>query len=280
MSSLNKVEIGGVEYDLYGYGGDVLPIGTEVEILNSVSVPAGWEEVEYDTGWVDLEIDTSVVSLRDPEDEYYGEYYKPQVRRIGDVVYCKGNVTWTSAHKSGEIFTTLPEKFRPTYEIKFASGLWLGGSGTICTNYNEVNWVDMSGSWVANSVNTKKIRKITQVAPPIAVDDYSEDEIVIGTWLGKPLYRKVFIEDSPPTKNTIGYLSYAGNDIEEVVRFNGIARADGIGIPINFYYSTETYMYAHDESAENRIKYKYTAWDFTKITFVLEYTKTTDVANS
>ena len=275
MSSLSKIEVDGVEYDLYGTGGDVLPVGTEMEIASSATIPNGWEEIEYDTGWVDLDIDTNIVSIRESSPDV-PDYYTPQVRRVGNIVYSKGNITWTSAHKSGEVFTTLPEKFRPDdYEIKFASGLWLGGSGTICTNYNEVNWVDMSGSWLASSPNTKKIKKITQTIPSTFWDKYSEDEIEIGTWEDKPLYRKIFTVENP-TKDTHSYMSYVGYNIDEVVRLDGTAVADGIRVPVNFFYSPDVFMYAHDVSADKQIKYKFTTWDISKIYFVLEYTKTSN----
>ena len=105
---------------------------------------------------------------------------------------------------------------------------------------------------------------------------YSLDEKVIGTWInGKPLYRKVFIVNNPAT-DTVSYLSYEDLNIENLINIAGYATDGDISIPVNFYYSTATYMYTHNDITGHRIKYKFTPWSFTTICFVLEYTKTTD----
>lgn len=46
MSILSKVRVNGVDYDLMGLGGDVLPVGTEIDIASTATIPAGWEEVD------------------------------------------------------------------------------------------------------------------------------------------------------------------------------------------------------------------------------------------
>lgn len=65
-----------------------------------------------DTGWVDLPL-LNGVTARDNTIKW-----KPQLRRIGNIVYCKGQVS-IPAHTSNIAIAEIPEGFRPQYELRF-----------------------------------------------------------------------------------------------------------------------------------------------------------------
>jgi hypothetical protein len=100
---------------------------------------------------------------------------------------------------------------------------------------------------------------------------YSEEETVIGTWLGKPLYRKVL------TGTTV-----AGDTVIDLssLNINYISKMDGtVGTnfdyrPVNFYldghYHSTRFAYGNLYLAST------SSYANLPFTIVLEYTKTTD----
>ena len=87
------------------------------------------ELVTEDTGWVD-------VTLLNGATPRSGDQYKPQCRRIGNVVYLKGQID-IPAHNAGTIYLTLPDGFQPAYEVSmlgFYRDTWLDTSGNLTVN--------------------------------------------------------------------------------------------------------------------------------------------------
>ena len=84
-------------------GGEVLPVGSEID-YDGTTVPTGWEEMtDYDTGWIEI-------TQSDLAQGTAGTgYYVPAYRRIGNVVYLKGYVNNVTTRASA-IFT-LPSGF-------------------------------------------------------------------------------------------------------------------------------------------------------------------------
>lgn len=108
------------------------------------------------------------------------------------------------------------------------------------------------------------------------LNTYSTDEVRIGTYEGKPHYRKIIKVENPP-KDTDNSLSFSSLSIEKITNIGGMAyNGTSQSFPVNFFASGSAYIYAHVDYDNSRLKYKNTNWNFSKIEFILEYTKTTD----
>lgn len=131
------------------------------KVNNVIGVPV---ELVEDTGWIDLAIDDTIVEWRAVEEggTKPADYYKPQIRRIGKQVYMKGQIKWTTDNVN-TVFVTIPAEFRPSYEIRFVQGMWLGISGEIKTvGYDQMysppasadkttlTWVSIASNWVVD----------------------------------------------------------------------------------------------------------------------------------
>ena len=107
-------------------------------------------------------------------------------------------------------------------------------------------------------------------------NEYSETEIVIGTYEGKPHYRKIIKVNNPP-KDTDNSLSFSSLSIEKITDIGGMAyNGTSQSFPVNFFASGSAYIYAHVDYDNSRLKYRNSNWNLSKIEFILEYTKTTD----
>lgn len=107
-------------------------------------------------------------------------------------------------------------------------------------------------------------------------NEYSETEIVIGTYEGKPHYRKIIKVNNPP-KDTDNSLSFSSLSIEKITSIGGMAYVGtSQSFPVNFFASGSAYIYAHADYDNSRLKYRNANWTLSKIEFILEYTKTTD----
>lgn len=125
----------------------------------------------------------------------------------------------------------------------------------------------MGGNYVFNTLGTK--------------DYYSEDEKVIGVWTdGKPVYRKVYNITTPSSANTNTVLFNIGSEIEIKNMYGHIIAPAGGVRPVPWNYSGASitifadpgvfYMNVNDNA---NVKGR-------PGQIVLEYTKTTDAANS
>lgn len=207
MSVINKIKYNGQEYDLYGLGGDVLPVGSEMDITSDTQIPAGWEEVEdYDTGWVTLELAPNVAVRRGGS---AGEDYTPKIRRIGNIVITTGciDVSALQSNSNSQVFINIPNGFIPIdYNVRlFSTSVY-----TLLTDNNSIYFyksgngvtkVDVNGMWLLNE-NTKRIRKVSETQAPSIGEVYDDQERVVGTWFGKPLYQKTLYYDK--TQYSIG----------------------------------------------------------------------------
>lgn len=111
---------------------------------------------------------------------------------------------------------------------------------------------------------------------------YSEEEVRIGTWLGKPLYRRIFQTSSPSVVNQEATIATLPYNIE-LKNIYGITKDiyNGI-IPVNFYYKVDTDSVTYYVSCfiRNNVNIAMTIsnsiYASRPVTVVLEYTKTTD----
>lgn len=107
-------------------------------------------------------------------------------------------------------------------------------------------------------------------------DIYSTDEIVIGKWLGKPLYRKVYDVGTLPDSTT--KLINSGLSNINIVKIYGTATEEiGTYIPLPYVTLTDIYQISLVYNSSNQISIT-TGTNRSQFTgfVVLEYTKTTD----
>lgn len=125
----------------------------------------------------------------------------------------------------------------------------------------------MGGNYVFNTLGTK--------------DYYSEDEKVIGVWTdGKPLYRKVYDITTPSSANTNTVLFNIGSEIEVKNMYGHIISPGGGVRPVPWNYSGAAIIIFVDPgvfymNVNDNINVKGRPGQI-----VLEYTKSTDAANS
>lgn len=80
-----------------------------------------------DTGWVDLTLQNGTTARDNTM------IFKPQVRRIGNIVYLKGQITIPSFSGTKTI-AKIPSGFLPSYEVKFpliSVNAWIEANGEI-----------------------------------------------------------------------------------------------------------------------------------------------------
>jgi len=110
---------------------------------------------------------------------------------------------------------------------------------------------------------------------------YSTDEIVIGTWLGKPLYRKVYSAGTLPNATTKNIPSGLIPSDVFIVKMEGIAKVEtrNVYIPLPFVTTAELNCISLTFQADGNIRIQtgVDRTEFNKSYVVLEYTKTTDI---
>lgn len=107
-------------------------------------------------------------------------------------------------------------------------------------------------------------------------DNYSTSEQVIGTWMGKPLYRKVFTITSLTSSNT-NLVNVSGLSIDFAKISGTIITSTGAKFPINLYDSASNYsVIILSDAGYIRGRGVIGSGTLTKCIVILEYTKTTD----
>ena len=123
------------------------------------------------------------------------------------------------------------------------------------------------------------------VVPSIYVDNemlvsknvYSAGEVVIGEWLGKPLYRQVFAITSLTSSNT-NLVDISGLSIDFAKISGTIITSTGAKFPINLYDSASNYsVIIISDSGYIRGRGAIGSGTLSKCIVILEYTKRTDV---
>lgn len=107
-------------------------------------------------------------------------------------------------------------------------------------------------------------------------NNYSTDEIIIGTWLGKPLYRKVIQATLPSAVNSWTVIANLGvSNIENIIDFRGWCSWGE-----NQYFvlpmAEGSYFINIRMSKSGNIECIRNGWDALPTHVIVEYTKTTD----
>lgn len=106
------------------------------------------------------------------------------------------------------------------------------------------------------------------------LETYSTTEQVIGTWLGKPLYRQVISTTTPSSTSvdTIGTIT----NIDKIVKLDGFITYSNQQVPLTFAYSTTVLNAIMIEGTNVRCKITANAYLNCPCIVIAEYTKTTD----
>lgn len=300
MPILSKVRVNGVDYDLMGLGGDVLPVGTEIDIASTATIPAGWEEVDdkyeiYSTDercigrWIDgkplyrkvlsysisgqsaypvnITIPTGYTSaeytIRDMRGILYGSDYAINLNR---------SARWTNSDtaETMNLIQTIDGVHLVIIKADAEVNYFNGCDGIVIIEYTKT-------SDTTNSPITKRIKKVSQIMPPELLEKYSTDEIVVGTWIdGKPLYRKV-IDFGVLPNNTTKSVSHNILNIDYIKTCIGYATTSetvrGLLVP-NYNGSIITNCYLADDKVF--VSTNGDRSEFINCFIIIEYTKTTD----
>lgn len=184
---------------------------------------------------------------------------------------------------------------RPT-QFATSEGIMLKRYGTSDTEWSAWEEVGSGGGGSAEWVGTKAEYEADKDNIPEGMivnitDDYveptsggggnvySDEEVVVGTWFGKPLYRKCFVINfsTPVTGETV-LIDFAANiiNLEKIPKIDTITTTnDG-----NVYYGNYSYntygIYYYLNNAFTFTRYYGTTKKVSKVELVVEYTKTTD----
>lgn len=129
------------------------------------------------------------------------------------------------------------------------------------------------------SLATTNVTKNLQTQIDNIQENYSTKEVRIGTWMGKPLYRKVFtLSNQAPTSSNTDYIDIRGLGINELTLFRGILKSSTGGrTTIPFTDSSSNYNVFM--VTQKHIRGRFQLGDggtSADLLFILEYTKTTD----
>lgn len=155
---------------------------------------------------------------------------------------------------------------------------------TSSTKYIGLSIADYDGTGDMNTLQLEKGSTATTYYPYQNLDGqevYSTSELRIGTWIdGKPLYRKVVIwsPNDYINKDTIKSLAHGISNLNEVCICNAIANWNNKFMPLTTHYQNQANEIAINTIDSSNINFTSYGenWGATKITFILEYTKTTD----
>lgn len=112
-----------------------------------------------------------------------------------------------------------------------------------------------------------------------AGDYYSTDEKIVGVWLGKPLYQKIYTTTSPNVN--VGVVIEGLSYIDTMVEISGGYDYGGL-IPFGWLYDTNRLTSIWFDKSSNSIYMQQTStYEKNKsVHIIIRYTKTTDTANS
>lgn len=188
------------------------------------------------------------------------EYFKTQ--------YANGTPVIIEYELAEEIVTPLTkEQIEAFYELQKAK--YVDKMELTCLNEIEPTLVDIEKKLEESLLDVEK--SIIEIENR---NIYSEDETVIGTWFGKPLYKKVINFGALPN-NGLKYVKHNISNIKYVKSCTGLAMSSGVGLIVPSYNGT-IYTNCYPTATEVHVKTNGDRSSFTTCYITMEYTKTTD----
>ena len=174
-----------------------------------------------------------------------------------------------------EIVTPLTKEQKDAY-YELQKAKYVDKMTLTCLNEIETELVDIDKSLEESFLEIEK--SIIEIKEQ---QEYSTEEKVIGTYAGKPLYKKTLSLNTPATTNNTEVVNF---DSTFIVRnyygFINVAASNQL-LPINFYFTSEyniaTYV-TNSKEAQGKINMRVgsNAYLNQSATITIEYTKTTD----
>lgn len=158
-------------------------------------------------------------------------------------------------------------------------------SNYVTKDVNDLTYYTLTSNLatVATSGSYADLSNTPTIPTAQTLNVYSDTETIIGTWLGKPLYRKVSTTTSITLGSQIQLESIA--NVKECVKLSGVLiGSSGFTIPIGVLWdpsnisTRNTILWMDVGSTSGTLKYQIgTAWtSAVKLIAIVEYTKTTD----
>lgn len=263
--------------------GDTLPIGTIVE-FDGTEIPDGYEEVTYEeTGSMGSIIvdDITCKNIFDKNNVYInkalndsdGTIFEATNRNTTDFIVVKPNSDYIFSNISRTAVCLYDNN--KTFIKTLTNNLIATTSNTYYLRFTYKTDEDYSkGQLELGSVATDYVEHKEFSNKQI----YSTEEKVIGTWMGKPLYRKTIGIRTPNTTNNTEVYSFDTNFIiKNYYGFVTISESSQL-LPINFYFTNEYNVATYITKNTGKINMKVGSIAYTNqlATISLEYTKTTD----
>lgn len=134
-----------------------------------------------------------------------------------------------------------------------------------------------------NEVNTNLSSDITNIGTELDnIATYSTTETRIGTYNGKPLYRKIFVNQAGP-ELTVKEISHGISNIDKITNLYGtmVNPQNKITINLGFhgitnYYGPDTVVLLRADAQKIYYIAENAAYPTNLCDFIIEYTKTTD----
>lgn len=117
----------------------------------------------------------------------------------------------------------------------------------------------------------------------VNIDRYTEDEIVIGEYMGKPLYRKVITDRTVGSSNATESISLTSLSVSKIVNYDIFIDQGGVSKIPNGYRNSDNSIWftaSATPSVITTIRANAGHWAGSNYYIILEYTKTTDPENS
>jgi len=244
----------------------------KVSIAGSISTGSGDAQYTFDSS--DIIGDASLVSGNSfvaPVDGFYV---------IGMDVTNKGSTSTYTFIKVNGVDREFVTSSGSTHSLYLNKGdvitIWQHGNTASHTNSGRLSFCLLTANYKDNIIAGGEV--------------YSEEEQVIGTWTdGKPLYQKTFITTSPSAIDTSKNISIGASVDKGFIKYGSVD--DGLGNLLPLPFSTNAgfttpirAIIVNNSSSSNKntiqLYTKATAW-LNKTTYLtIQYTKTTDQANT
>lgn len=267
-------------------GGDNLPVGTIVD-YDGDTVPDGYEEVDsmdinngvvlWENPDTTVEFIAQTINLSSSNYDYVEiSFARRIIDDVGNKIRIEKAEKNTSGHTESEYLTT-------GSSVNIASRLFSISDNTISF---ENNLLQQTGSSRAINNNYNVPIKVIGYKNKISIaleqeSVYSTEEVIVGKWFGKPLYRKVLNITLPEEALNSDYecADLSSVNIDKLVKLEGLIDATSTQVILNLAYKGNIqYCSCYYAKETKKLRYATNNEQYVNVTayIILEYTKTTD----
>lgn len=282
--STNKRTVNGTSYNYHHY-----VFQTDVPV-SKISVG----------GYDNTSVGVSGIQLYSENDEELitSDFFTVVTTQMHDTIIPQGSLNFISKYKKKEDILSIGEYINLTKIV--ADNINNDDSGTEINSISDINDVDIvsvqngqaliwnGSNWTnGNVASGDDESSIIEGNLYYSYGKYSKNEICIGEYLGKPLYRKIYTNIQIPKATQTGTVVHTSFD-------SGVSVDALISINCKWYLSSGNYTFGNEyqaPSANNGAYYDFssnkiflansnTGWNNAIGTIIIEYTKKSDSENS